>query len=204
MPTFYVGPRPVLKGRNSNFTNTDRGEVGKYSNWELHNPSHVLDGFPDRRVQPGEGNYPHGTQMSRWFLGKHQITPMRNPGDGARQDPKYFRQKPLEYKGLPSTQALAGPHFGHAHGINGAYARFSNWSGHKGVASANATLVGGHPQRAYGAGAANMGPTAPMTFRGVNTPESRPMKNPGRTYADGRYGFENPKEWVGVPAAKAL
>lgn len=204
MATFYIGKRPVLKGRSSNVTNVYTGKVGKYSNWNLQNPSHVLDGFPDRAVTPGRGAYPHGVQMSRWFAGDHQITPMRNPGDGARLDPHYFRQQPLTYKGLVSTQALAGPHFGHAHGVNGAYARFSNWSGFKGVTSANATLNAGHAQRAYGAGPANMGPTAPFVFHGVNTPDSRPLKNPGRTYADGRYGFEKPREWAGIPAAKAL
>lgn len=202
MPTFYVGHRPVLRGRDGDTFGPD-GEETVYSYYPFTHADQALAGMPDKPSHvPGTGRHPNSVQLSGWFLGTlHQNTPMDNPGDGARQDPYFNRQQPYLYKGLVSTQALAGPHFGHAHGINGAYARFSNISGFKGVPSANATLNGGHAQRAYGAGAAFMGPTHKFEYQGVT---ARPMDEPGRDYPEGRYGHEKHQEWFGVPSAQAL
>lgn len=234
MPTFYIGPRPVLKGRNSRVVNPYTGKVGEYSNWDLFNTSHVLDGAPDYNYIPGAGLYPHGVQFSRWFRGLDlpQQSPMYRPGDGARLDPFYFRQAPYQWKGVPAGQALAGAGFGHAEGagvlseyaVNQINYRFLGVPSSQPLAGAGL----GHQVRYWRdpAVASGFGASRFFEYQGVPAAKSHPMQNPGHVrYAPSvvtadpmpgdygqvpaqtpnkHYGFEHVQEWFGVPSAKAL
>lgn len=202
MATFYRGYRNVLKGRSGDEVNPYTGETGTYSNWSIFNTSNVLDGFPDRHVEPGAGDYPHDVWMSRRFRGLDTKSPMDDPGEGARLS--YHRTHPFLYKGLDATQALADA--GHEpRRFAYTYSRNHTTHFYMGVPSANPLLDAGHGVRAEGdAGTAN-------TFGRFN-----PSNPAGRTEApladaDGGvpepgtvYGFEHVGEWFGVPSARAL
>lgn len=73
MTTFYVGKRPILKGR-SDTPNTYTGLLGRYSNWELMYRDHVLDGAPDFNHVPGikqtSGGGEGDIQLSGMFMGR--------------------------------------------------------------------------------------------------------------------------------------
>lgn len=72
MTTFYVGHRPILRGR-SDTPNTYTGLLGVYSNWDLMYTSHVLDGAPDLQHTPGVAQDTGGgegdVQLSAMFTG---------------------------------------------------------------------------------------------------------------------------------------
>ena len=56
MATYYVGPRPVIKGRDTvNMVNPYKGTAGTYSYYPLFATSHALDGAPDNNHVPGTG-----------------------------------------------------------------------------------------------------------------------------------------------------
>jgi hypothetical protein len=233
MATFYIGKRPVLKGRNGEVVNTYTKKNGVYSNWDLMNTSHVLDGAPDRNVAPGGGLYPHGIQLSRTFTGQSDQTAansLKNPGMGTRLDPYYFRQKPDLWKGVPSGNAFPG-NWGHLLG-QGKEAEYAVWTNFffAGVPSAQVLKEPGvgHKIQAYGTHYAFFGPTKPYEFRGVVTRKSEPLLSANVGHPEWRpslvadkmpsdygqipaaratvehYGFEHPLEWFGVPSAKAL
>ncbi len=80
MTTFYVGKRPVLKGR-SDTANTYTGLIGHYSNWDLMYTSHVLDGAPDYNHTPGvpqdSGGGEGDITLSQMFTGFAQTVNFR-------------------------------------------------------------------------------------------------------------------------------
>jgi len=78
MATFYVGPRPVLKGRSTaemvnpytTMTGKSKG-TGTYSFYPLYSTSHVLDGAPDNHYVPGTGQHPGNRFFHRYLLDLH-------------------------------------------------------------------------------------------------------------------------------------
>ena len=76
MATFYVGPRPVLKGRstgdmvNPYTTMTGKAKsTGTYSFYPLYSTSRILDGAPDNHHTPGTGEHPGNRFLSQVFNG---------------------------------------------------------------------------------------------------------------------------------------
>lgn len=181
MATFYVGKRPVLKGRNANDPNTYTGKVGVYSNWDLMNTSHVFDGAPDNYHVPGTGYSPHGYQLSRMFTGhsdQNLENSLMSPGLGTRQDPYYFRQGPYLWKGVTAGNVFPVG-FGHKLDSTRPYAYWTNYF-YSGVPADQIFPVGvnwGHGQEAYGSHYAFMGPIKPYEYHGVLTYKSAPMND---------------------------
>lgn len=137
MATFYTGyAHPVLKGRTDS-VNTYTGKLGVYSNWDLMNPNHVLDGAPDVNRVPGSGPYGEGdVTMSRWFLGLD--VPMRKStlrNAGILHPDVYSGRWITElFRGVPSSNIWTGGAqglipFGHPPllGRMADYAEFSNY-----------------------------------------------------------------------------
>lgn len=128
MATFYQGYRNVLKGR-SEARNTYTGKLGVYSNWELMNPSHVLDGAPDHNRVPGSGPYGEGdVTMSRWFLGldvPFKKSSLVSPG--IKHPDIYSGRYPVyQWFGVPSAQSFRVG-FGHLP-LAGPMAEYAEWS----------------------------------------------------------------------------
>lgn len=209
MATFYVGPRPVLKGRttagmvNPHTTMTGKAKsTGTYSYYPLYSTSHVLDGAPDNHHTPGSGNHPGNRFLSQLFNGTTlYIHPLSGTfADGsATYDGARFR--PLEYKGITAGKAFPSD-FGHAERTTD-YSLYSNYI-FDGVTSANAFANTGHAQRSDTAGAANsFGFFQPTEFHGVTS--TKVFTNGyGQANTTGDYGREKVQEWYGVPSAQAL
>jgi hypothetical protein len=208
MATFYVGPRPVLKGRSSadmvNPYTTMSGKVrgtGTYSFYPLYSTSHVLDGAPDNHFAPGTGQFPGNRFLSQLFNGSTlYVHPLSGvfPNGKATYDGARFR--PLEFKGLTGAAAFPAG-FGHAD-------RASDYSYNNyifdGVTSSNVFANTGHGPRTEAQG-------APSSF-GVFRPEEPQGVTSAKVFTDGYglpntttdYGREKVQEWYGVPSAKAL
>lgn len=208
MATSYVGHRPVLKGRNFNdAVNPYKGKAGTYSYWNLYNTSHVLDGAPDNNHVPGEGRHPHAIELSRMFLGLWNAAafPLVAPGLGPRL--AYFRTKPLEWKGVTSSNAVGNP--GHAPRPGAfTYSRWNTRNFFLGVPSANPLLNGGHAERGInGIGAASsFGRFGPNAFHGLTVDAALfggGKAKPAATDTTA-YGHKHVDEWFGVTSAKAL
>lgn len=203
MATFYVGPRPVLKGRNSNeMVNPYKGTAGTYSFYPLFSTSHVLDGAPDNHYTPGTGNHPGNRFLSQIFNGTTiYIHPLSGTfADGAGYEGARF--KPNEYKGLSGATAFPSS-YGHAERTT-AYSLYSNYI-FDGVTSANVFASGfGHGPRTEAQGAASsFGLFRPAEKQGV--PSSAVFTSDyGQANTTGDYGREKVQEWYGVPSAKAL
>jgi len=205
MATFYDGPRPVLKGRNtSQMVNPYKGTAGTYSFYPLFSTSHVLDGAPDNHHTPGTGYHPGNVFLSQLFNGTSlYVHPLSGtfPDGKATYDGSRF--KPLEYKGLTSAKAFAAG-YGHAADRASDYALYSNYK-FDGVTSANVFASGyGHSQRTDAQGAAaSFGLFIPDEKHGV--PSAIVFTSGyGQANTTGDYGREKVNEWVGVPSAKAL
>jgi hypothetical protein len=211
MATFYVGPRPVLRGVNTNdmvnpytsMTGKAKGK-GTYSYYPLYNTSHVLTGAPDNNHVPGTGYAPGDVFMSQIFRGvTFYIHPLSGtfPDGTATYDGARFR--PLEYKGLAGSSAFPSG-FGHVD-------RVSDYSYNSdifdGVASANVFLNTGHSARTEAQG-------APSSF-GVFRPDEPHFVTSGAVFTatygqaipagyDNEYGKNKVQEWRGLPSSKAL
>lgn len=199
MAVYFQGFKPVLKGKNSNdAVHTWKGTVGTYSNWDLFNTSHVLDGAPNTNHVPGEGREPHGLQLSRWFNGLRDKWPMDGAGSGARIDG--MRYRPLEYKGSES-QKVFGTAFGHQDRVT-SYSYYSNYV-FDGIGVEVLDDVG-HVRRATST-AFSFGAFDPYINKGIST---TPLNDSGHAFPETDdntyYGFEKVNEWKGVPSAKAL
>lgn len=208
MTTFYVGPRPVLRGVNSNdmvnpyttMTGKAKGK-GTYSYYPLYNTSHLLTGAPDNHHVPGTGYFPGDVFMSQLFTGSTlYIHPLSGTfADGtATYDGVRFR--PMEYKGLSAVRAFPSA-FGHAERENEYKIRQYAF---KGIDAARALNAPGHGPRTEAEG-------APSTF-GVFRPEevhgvaSATVFTSGYGQANtaGEYGRYKVQEWKGVASTKAL
>lgn len=210
MATFYVGPRPVLKGKSTadmvnpytTMTGKNKG-TGTYSFYPLYSTSHVLDGAPDNHYVPGTGEHPGNRFLSQIFNGSTlYIHPLSGTfADGsATYDGARFR--PLEYKGLAGANAFPSS-FGHAAGRTNDYSLYSNYI-FDGVTSANIFANTGHGQRTEAEGAASsFGFFQPERHNGV-TRTTVFTSGYGLPNTTSEYGREKVQEWYGVPSAQAL
>lgn len=207
MSTFYVGSRPVLRGRSTvdflfpEKANTLGGadhSFGVYSNYSLFAPG-VLAGAPDNNHTPGDGAYPHGYALSRRFEGIDTKSPLDDPGSGARLS--WGRYHPFEYKGLDASRAFASG-FGREFSYTGDY-HYSNLID-DGV-GASIMDSPGHAERTDQSGApATFGAFHPHENKGVTT---QPLEGSTETYpegVDGTYGRARINEWQGVASARVL
>ena len=205
MATFYVGPRPVLKGRNTKeMINPYKGTSGTYSYYPLWSTSHVLDGAPDKHFAPGTGQFPGNRFLSQLFNGTNlYLIPLSGTfPDGAHFDGARFR--PHEYKGLDGARAFAVG-FGHEYNRANAY-HYNNYI-FDGVASADIFLNTGHGQRTEAQGApSSFGYFIPDAFHGVTSTTVFPTAFGQALPAgyDNPYGHNRVKEYRGVPSARAL
>jgi len=210
MATFYVGPRPVLKGQNTaqmvnpytTMTGKTKG-AGTYSYYPLYSTSHVLDGAPDNAHTPGTGYHPGSVLLSQIFNGTTlYIHPLSGTfADGVGYDGARFR--PMEYKGLAGSAAFPSG-FGHAD-------RTSDYSYNNyifdGVNSANVFANTGHAARTDAQGApASFGSFRPDEYNGL---PSTKVFTAGYGQAiptdyDNEYGKNKVQEWRGVPSSRAL
>lgn len=210
MATFYVGPRPVLKGRSTadmvnpytTMTGKNKG-TGTYSFYPLYSTSHVLDGAPDNHNVPGTGRHPGNRFLSQLFVGTtlyvHPLSGTFADGSATYDGARY---RPLEYKGLSGAKAFPSD-FGHAAGRANDYSLYSNYI-FDGVTSANIFANTGHGQRTEAQGAPNsFGFFQPARHNGV-TSTTVFASGYGQANVTTEYGREKVKEWYGVPSAQAL
>ena len=205
MATFYTGSRPVLKGRTSTQNiHIWKNKAEVYSNWSLMNPSHVLDGAPDRHVDPGTGNYPGDYFTSYIFRGRQHIAPMTAPGLGARVDG--MRYRPLEYRGLTGAKAFSDD-FGHSATRVTSYSLYSNYvfDGIPGAETLPSSTVG-HSRR-YTSTINSFGSFDPYIHKGTSSSEAFPstfgQANPS-AHNSSDYRSAKVNEWRGTPSSKAL
>jgi len=210
MATFYVGPRPVLKGRTTagmvnpytSMTGKSKG-AGTYSFYPLYSTSHVLDGAPDNHNVPGSGARPGNRFLSQIFVGTTlYVHPLSGtfPDGSAAYDGARFR--PLEYKGLSGAKAFPSG-YGHPSRADREYSLYNNYI-FDGVTSANIFANTGHGPRTEAGGApATFGLFKPNEFQGV-TSSVVFTSGYGQANTTGDYGREKVQEWYGVPSAKAL
>ena len=210
MATFYVGPRPVLRGQNTNdmvnpyYTLTGKAKgKGTYSYYPLYNTSQLLRGAPDNAHVPGTGRHPGNVLLSQLFTGSTLYTGT-TPLAGAFADGtatyEGARYRPLEYRGIAGAKALNG---GHAK-RSLYYGLYNNFI-FDGVAAAEVMPVGyGHGPRTEAQGApASFGLFRPNDVQGVARAKIF-TTNYGQANTTTIYGREHPKEYKGVPSGKAL
>ena len=208
MATSYVGPRPILKGQNTNqmvnpYT-TMSGKAkgtGTYSHYPLYSTSHILDGAPDNHHVPGTGYFPGDVFMSQIFNGSTlYIHPLAGtfPDGTATYDGARFR--PMEFKGLVGAKAFPTS-FGHVERENEYKLRQYTF---KGVTSAEAFASTGHGRRTEAQGApASFGYFIPEEHKGVASSVVFASEF-GQSNEVGDYGRKKVQEWKGVASAKAL
>lgn len=202
MATFYVGRRPVLKGRNSNeMVNPYKGTAGTYSFYPLFSTSHVLDGAPDNHFAPGTGQFPGNRFLSQVFNGTTlYVHPLSGtfPDGKAAYDGARFR--PHEYKGLSGAAAFPSG-FGHAD-------RVSDYSYNNylfdGVTSSEIFVNFGHGPRTEAQGApSSFGVFRPDEYAGVDSAVVF-KSGYGQANTASDYGRYKVNEYKGLASAKAL
>jgi hypothetical protein len=210
MATFYVGPRPVLRGQNTNdmvnpyYTITGKAKgKGTYSYYPLYNTSQLLRGAPDNAYTPGTGARPGNRLMSQLFTGSTLYagtTPLAGTFADGTATYEGARYRPLEYRGIAGARALNG---GHAK-RSLYYGSYSNFI-FDGVTSANVMpATYGHAPRTEAEGApASFGYFRPNDVHGVAS-STVFASGYGQPNATTIYGRAHPKEYKGVPSAKAL
>lgn len=207
MATFYVGPRPVLRGRNAvDFVfpekeNTLGGadhSIGVYSNYSLFAPG-VLTGAPDNDHVPGEGRHPSGLALSRRLNGLDTQSPLDDPGSGARLS--YHRQRMLEYKGLDAARAFPVG-FGQEFDYEGEYS-YNNFID-DGVGAGALDSPGHEPRDDTSGAPATFGAFGPHENKGVTAQALEGSNQIYPAVLDGAYGRGHVNEWRGVASAKAL
>ncbi len=208
MTTFYVGPRPVLRGVNSNdmvnpyttMTGKAKGK-GTYSYYPLYNTSHLLTGAPDNHHVPGTGYFPGDVFMSQLFNGTSlYIHPLSGTfADGtATYDGVRFR--PMEYKGLTAVRAFPSS-FGHEERENEYKIRQYRF---RGIDAARALNAPGHGPRTEAQGApSTFGVFRPDEVQGVASATVF-TSGYGQANTAGDYGRYKVQEWKGVASTKAL
>ena len=202
MATFYVGPRPVLRGRDADdMVNVFKGTAGTYSFYPLFAKG-LLDGAPDNHHVPGTGRHPGNVLLSQLFTGSTLYvgtTPLAGTfADGS--DYEGARFKPFEFKGLAGAAAFPSS-FGHAD-------RVSDYSYNNyifdGVTSANIFASTGHAARTEAQGApASFGVFRPNDVHGV-TSAAVFTSGYGQANTESEYGRNKVLEYKGLDSAKAL
>lgn len=205
MAVFYTGTRPVTKGRNINDSAHPYKGVGVYSNWALHNTSHVLDGAPNNNHVPGEGYHPHDIALTRRYRGLEthgtQVEELRSPGGGTRLD--YHRWHPNENKAAGNNLAFR---FGYGHIPR--TVDYSRWDAYDDTYRQRRLNDPGHAIRYNGDEGVveGMGAYAPHINKGVT---ETPLDDTSQTYPaagvyDNEYGRNKINEWRGATSSKAL
>lgn len=208
MATFYVGPRPVLKGRstanmvNPYTTMTGRQKsTGVYSFYPLYSSDHVLDGAPDKHYVPGTGAHPGNVFLSQLFTGAVFYL---HPLAGEFADGRGERFRPNEFKGLDGA-AVFQPGYGKPQQFFSEY-NYNNFI-FDGVPSAEALANPGFARRTEAEGApASFGFFIPDLHQGVDSTVVF-QSGYGQAYPttfDNPYGKNRVQEFRGVPSAKAL
>lgn len=198
MALHYTGKRPVLKGRNSNdAVHTWKGTTAVYSNYDVFNTSHVLDGAPNTRYTPGTGRHPGDITLTRMFRGLHTNFPITNVGGGTRIEG--MRYRPLEKKATEGAQVF---YSGYGH-----ISRTTEYSSdYYDKTNRFTKLVDpGHSVRDDATGAPNtFGHFGPYVNKGIPV---TPLEDSGYAIPEGYdnpYGKNHVQEWQGVPSSKAL
>lgn len=195
MATFYVGPRPVLRGRNTNdMVNPWKGTAGTYSFYPLFAKG-VLDGGPDNDHVPGTGYHPGNVFLSQLFNGSTlYIHPLSGTfANGVGYNGARFR--PKEYKGLLGAFPSG---YGHSSDKTRPYALYSNYI-FDGVNSANVFASGyGHDKRTTDYSLYNN-----AIFDGVDSANVFPSGY-GKDNVASEYGRNKVREWKGVASSQAL
>lgn len=212
MATFYVGTRPVLKGRSSgemvnpytSMTGKAKG-TGTYSFYPLYSTSHVLDGAPDNHHIPGTGYFPGDVFLSQVFLGT--VTYIHPLSGEFRDGYGFGRFNPDLFKGLTGAKAFPSS-FGHEERENEYKLRQYRF---KGVTStetlSDAVTTLGHAPRTEAEGApSSFGYFRPDEVHGV---ASAVVFTSGYGQAvpagyDNAYGRNRIQEWRGTPSSRAL
>ena len=196
MATSYVGPRPVLRGRNTNdMVNPFKGTAGTYSFYPLFAPG-LLTGAPDNHHVPGTGDHPGNVLLSQLFNGTSlydSTTPLAGVFADGTTTFGGMRFRPSEYKGLSTSKALDG---GHAKRTTD-YSLYSNYF-FDGVASAEVFANIGHAARTTDYSLYDN-----YTFDGVASAEVMPAGY-GQANTASEYGRNKVGEYKGVPSAKVL
>jgi len=210
MATAYVGPRPILRGVNSNdmvnpyttMTGKAKGK-GTYSYYPLYNTSEMLTGGPDNNHVIGTGYFPGDVFMSQLFKGSVLYI---HPLSGTFPNGSHYvgsRFRPSEFKGL-SGAAVFGTGYGHVERENEYKHRAYRFAG---LSSAEAIKNAGHAPRTDAQG-------APSTF-GLFIPEENHGVPSGKVFDaafgqaipagyNNAYGKNKVQEWRGVASSKAL
>lgn len=208
MATFYVGPRPVLRGQNTNemvnpyysMTGKAKGK-GTYSYYVQYSTSHLLDGAPDRNHVPGTGYFPGNVFLSQLLNGStlyiHPLSGTFRNGYG------FGRFNPDSFRGLDVTKVFPS-NFGHVLRYN--EYRYNN-NLFDGVPSTDVFLNTGHGPRTEAQG-------APNSFGLFRPDEPHFVPSSAAFNAafgqgvpvgyDHNYGKNRVQEWRGIPSAKAL
>ncbi len=201
MAVFYLGPRPVLRGRSSTGNvHPWKGTEEVYSNYSIYNSSQILDGAPNNDHTPGTGRHPHDLKMSRIFRGlENREQPLDAPGGGARIEG--MRYRPLENKAAGNNKVFKSG-FGHVDRVT-SYSLVPPYSHSYKFQPLD---VVGHAARDIDAdGTANsFGRFGPHVNKGVT---DEPLDRDGQTVPEGydnEYGRNRVLEWQGIPSARAL
>lgn len=204
MATFYVGPRPVLRGRSTaEMVNPYKGTAGTYSFYPLFAPG-LLTGAPDNHYVPGTGRHPGNVLLSQLFNGSSlYVHPLSGTFPDGKATYDGARYRPLEYKGLAGAAAFSSG-YGHAVDRANDYALYSNYK-FDGVTSAEVFASGfGHGPRTEAQGApSSFGLFRPFDFSGVASTTVF-TSGYGQANVETEYGRNKVQEWAGVPSAKAL
>jgi len=197
MATFYVGPRPVLKGRNTNdMVNPWKGTKGVYSYYPLFAKG-LLDGGPDRNHVPGTGYHPGNVLLSQLFTGSTLYggtTPLAGAFADGTATYSGTRFRPNEYKGIAAGAVLNG---GHAKRTTD-YSLYSNYI-FDGIDAANAFVSGyGHAKRKVAYSLYDN-----YIFDGVDSANIFPSGY-GQANVASEYGRNKVQEWSGVTSSRAL
>lgn len=210
MAIHYVGPRPVIKGRNwKDNVRTVDGKQEEYSNFSNFNTSNALDGAPNNNHVPGEGRHPHGLKWSRLFRGlENAEQPLDDPGRGPRLEGARYR--PLENKAAGNNKVFKA-NYGHAPGtpVQGEEQYgITDWI-YDGVTKKPLSGDFGHNVRGVDAeGTANtFGRHNPWNYDEKSI-TGTPLEDPGNDTTfdidDNTTAHKQINVWKGVPSAKAL
>ncbi len=204
VPTYYHNNTPIFPQRDVNdFVHPVKG-VGSYSNYVLNSTTQLLQDAPLSDHTAGTGRHPHNVQMSRWFTGEGQsnIQPLANPGGDPDVRPAYYHFGYLEWHGLPSAAILDG---GHDPDRVTDYSRWSNFF-YRGLGDQNNPLkTPGHGLRYItDTGVAEtFGRTDPYDHQAKSLSGS-PLEDPGLNTYETEDTHFGPKQWRGLPSARAL
>lgn len=205
MTVYFNNNTPIFPQRDAgDFVHPVKG-VGSYSNYVLNSTTQLFQDAPLSDHIAGEGRHPHNVQMSRWFTGEGLANqqPMANPGGDEDTRPSYLRFDHLQWHGVPSAAILDG---GHEVGRVTDYSRWSNYF-YRGLGDQNNPLKdAGHGLRDLGdeGVAATFGRQNLLDRSTVGLGAEGPLEDPGMNSYETEDTHFGPKQWRGLPSARAL